>query len=362
MTALKIEDVIQELRQLHSSLGRIPTQRQWVAAFAHSGNSLTQFGGFSAVVNQAFSQRKLDESRGMEPADVPTEDIPFDDLLAQRKQRFEFKARHYSGTRLIPVKIKIGGPICVAHFGDPHVDDDGCNISELERNKTVVTETRGMFAANVGDQSNNWIGRLARLYGQQSTSARDAWRLCEWFVGNTDWLYLVGGNHDAWSGDGDPLKWIIRTTASIHLKTSVRLALRFPNGREVRINARHDFPGNSMWNPAHGPMRAAQMGWRDHILTCGHRHVNGYGILKCPASGVISHAIRVSSYKQVDSYAMEKGFPDGNISPCVATIIDPDAQHERDLVQVFHSVDFAADYLKYLRRGHDGGRPAKGKK
>ena len=53
------------------------------------------------------------------------------------------------------------------------------------------------------------IGRLQALYGQQSTSAKESWRLTEHFV-NHEWLYLVAGNHDVWSGDYDPLEFIMR--------------------------------------------------------------------------------------------------------------------------------------------------------
>ncbi|WP_146141585.1 hypothetical protein [Pseudomonas aeruginosa] len=42
----------------------------------------------------------------------------------------------------------------------------------------------------------------------------------------------------------------------------------------IVINARHDFAGHSMWNPAHGVMKAVQMGTWDHISVCGHKHVH----------------------------------------------------------------------------------------
>ena len=55
------------------------------------------------------------------------------------------------------------------------------------------------------------------------------------------------------------------------------------------------------------------MGWRDHVLTAGHTHVSGYQVLKDPSTGLISHAIRIASYKEMDRYAEEKGLPDQNI-------------------------------------------------
>ena len=180
-----------------------------------------------------------------------------------------------------------------------------------------------MFGGNIGDNQNNWVGRLARLYGEQSTSAKESWRLTEYFISKVQWLYLVGGNHDAWSGAGDPLEWIVSQQAGLYNNNGVRMNLIFPNKKEVRINARHTFAGHSMWNTAHGLSKAIQMGWRDHVLTAGHTHVSGYQVLKDPASGIISHAIRIASYKEMDRYAEEKGLPDQNIFKCPVTIIDP---------------------------------------
>ena len=38
------------------------------------------------------------------------------------------------------------------------------------------------------------------------------------------------------------------------------------------------------------------------------------------------------------------------ISPSVVTVIDPDAQRETALVQVFTDTELAADFLKFKRR------------
>jgi len=247
------------------------------------------------------------------------------------------------------VTVKLDGPIGILHVGDPHVDDDGTDIGALRRHTELVRQTRGLFAGNVGDTTNNWVGRLARLYADQSTGAKEAWALAEWLVGRCDWLYLVAGNHDAWSGAGDPLKWIARQQGALYHETNVRLGLNFPNGREVRINIRHDFAGHSMYNPAHGAMKAALMGVKDHVLVNGHKHVSGYGVIKDGNSGLIAHCIQVASYKVHDRYARERGFRDQHISPCAVTIIDPDAS-EASLVQMFWEPEHASEYLTWLRK------------
>jgi hypothetical protein len=284
-------------------------------------------------------------------SELPDEDLATEDLLKLRSQQFIKRAAAKEAKRLIPVKVNIDGPIGIAHFGDPHVDDDGTNIVALQRHVDICNQTDGLFAGNVGDFTNNWIGRLARLYGDQGTTAKQAWQLAEWLVTSMRWLYMVGGNHDAWSGAGDPLQWMARQTNALYQQHGARLELRLPNGRSVIINARHDFKGHSMWNTAHGPAKAAQMGWRDHILTCGHTHTSGYQVVRDPATRRITHALRVGSYKTYDRYAEEQGLPDQNIFVCPVTIIRPEfPDDDPRFIQVLFDPESGADYLKWLRK------------
>lgn len=276
--------------------------------------------------------------------------VPIKDLLARRRKQYEHKHKLNNDELLIPVHVKLDGPIGISHFGDPHVDDDGTDIGLLERHIEIICRTPGLFAANLGDTMNNWTGRLARLYSEQSTSAEEAWALGEWFLRSLPWLYVLGGNHGAWSGAGDPVKWILANCGGHFDNFSVRLNLVFPNKKQVRINARHDFEGHSMWNPVHGPLKAATMGWRDHILTCGHKHTSGYMLAKDPSTGIVSHIIRAASYKIWDRYAKERGLPNQNIFPNAVTIINPKyGDDDPRLIHTCFDVEEGADYLTWLR-------------
>ena len=276
--------------------------------------------------------------------------IPIEEIIEHRKKQYTQKLKAKKSKNLINIKINQKGPIGILHFGDPHVDDDGTDIAEIYMLCNLVNKTDGLFGGNLGDIQNNWIGRLQALYGQQSTSAKESWRLTEHFVNQVEWLYLVAGNHDVWSGDGDPLEFIMREHSGIYEQWGARLNVTFPNGKEVRINARHMFKGNSMWNTAHGVAKAAQMGWKDHILTCGHTHVSGYQVLKDAASGLISHALQVASFKIMDSYAEKLGLDDKNIFNAPVTIIDPkyDDDDNRLITTIFNPYE-GAEYLKYKR-------------
>ena len=286
---------------------------------------------------------------------VENEDIPVEDLIKHRLKLYKQKQVAKDSRQLVNIDININGPIGIAHFGDPHVDDDGTDLSQIIAYSDVINDTKGMFAGNLGDIQNNWIGRLATLYGQQSTSARESWKLSEYFVNKLDWLYLVAGNHDVWSGDGDPLEFIMRDHKGLYERWGARMNLRFPNGKQIRINARHTFKGNSMWNTAHGVAKAAQMGWKDHILTCGHTHVSGYQVLKDPASGLISHALQVASFKIHDNYADKLGLDDKNIFNCPVTIIDPRYEDDDNrLITTLFNPIVASEYLTFLRKDYDG--------
>lgn len=289
--------------------------------------------------------------------ELPDEDISVEDLLNHRKKQFEQRRKAYSARKLINITVKIDGPFGISHLGDPHVDDDGTDIELLERHSDIINNTEGLFGATVGDITNNWIGRLARLYAEQSTTAKQAWALAEWFVRRTDWLYLIAGNHDCFSGAGDPVKWMTKAQNSLYEENGARLNLITPSGRHFRVNARHDFKGYSMWNTAHGPAKAAQMGWRDHVLTCGHLHISGYQVLKCPSSGLISHALRVASYKTYDRYADEKGLPDQNIFVAPVTIIDP-AYPDSDprCVTTIFDTEEGAEFLTWKRKKWMSGK------
>lgn len=281
----------------------------------------------------------------------PSPDLSAPEIIARLKEDFSRKVDYEDGRRLIEVPIKLDGPIGVLHFGDPHVDDGGTDWNLLERDIKLVQTTEGLFAGNIGDTTNNWVGRLQALYGSQSATARQAWILAEHFIKSLRgrWLYHILGNHDDWSGEGNPLLWICKDVGALVEQAEARLGLNFPNGAQVVINGRHDFAGSSQWNPTHGPMKAAQLGIRDDIMICGHKHKSGYSPLKDPESGRVLHCIQVASYKVYDRYAREKGFRDQSLSPCVLTVIDPYAEDPADVVQVFWNPVSGARYLTWLR-------------
>lgn len=283
--------------------------------------------------------------------EIPSADLSIEDLVARRKVEFSREEARNDALQEVVIRVNIDGPIALAHFGDPHVDDPGSDIGLLEKHTTICRETPGMFACNVGDAQNNWGPRLAHLFAKQETKHADAVRLVQWMLSSCDWLYLLGGNHDAWSGMNDPLQWLMsqgRTNVGHFRYDGLRVCLLFPNGRQIYVNARHDFKGSSQLNPCHGLANAAKKR-SDHIFTCGHRHHSGHQVIKTQ-TGIIAHLHRVCAYKVIDDYANKGGFDDEYIGPCPTTIIDPSkADNDPALITSILEPDMAASILTHLR-------------
>lgn len=334
-------------------------------AMQETVDAVTKYGGITKASNALKLRRTTLQHRyqvaianGITPtkqteftvAALPDPDLSIDDLIAHRIKQFSKKKAYEDARRLVTVHVKIDGPIGIWHFGDPHIDDDGTDLEAIQQHTQMIRTTPGLFGANVGDTTNNWIGRLARLWAEQSTSAEQSWKLAEWFLNRVEWLYLIGGNHDAWSGTGDPIRWIRRKKTTPYMPSEVRLELVFPNKNTCRINARHDFAGHSQYNPVHGPMKANLFGVRDHINVAGHKHVSGHGVLKNPDDGSVCHSFLVASYKLYDRYARDHGFRDQHISPGVLTIVNPALPSiHPDFISHYWDLEYGVSILKAIR-------------
>ena len=277
------------------------------------------------------------------------------ELIERRLAEFDrVKAAHVA-SRIMDVFVADDLPIAVTNFGDPHLDDPGTDLRQLISDTNVVNATDGMYAGCIGDLQNNWIGRIAHLWGQQETTAEQSWQLVEWWIHEVKrWLYLTDGNHDHWSGNGDPLHWItgMQGRRMIHERNEVRIRLNFPNGFQYIIAARHSWPGNSQWNPAHGEFKAALMRVKADLILSGHTHTSLDASLYVEAHDIVTRCARVGSYKVIDRYAVELGLQNKQIAPSITVVIDPRATTPTSRGQVFYDVDRAARYLTMLREGY----------
>lgn len=284
------------------------------------------------------------------PEDIP----PIDEIIRRKMRGFQHKQAAYDARKLIPININVPGPIGIAVFGDIHIDNNGCNFPLLMEHTALVKGTEGLFAGAVGDLSDSWVGRLARLWANTSLTAKEAHKLVEWWISELDGklIWITEGNHDAWAhgvNNTSPIEWIASRQGTVSDTDGVRMALRLPGGKEYVVNCRHDFRGRSLYNAAHGVTKAALFGWRDDVLLAGHTHQYGYNPIKDPMSGKVSHAVRVASYKHIDEYAKQGGLPDENISECPMILIDPYRKDPRHQILIEPNLERGAEMLTMLR-------------
>lgn len=281
----------------------------------------------------------------------PDEDIPIEQIIDLQAERFTKRMASHEAHTWFPVKIRDQLPIGIMWFGDPHLDDNGCNWPELRAHVNLCRDTEGLYGANVGDTTNNWAGRLVRLYAEQDTSVKTARRLAEWFMlhSGVSWLIWILGNHDAW-GDGSA---ILAQMAKRHGTQKLichdweaRFSLKFPNGWEPRIYAAHNFKGNSIWNPMHGPMREGQIGEDADLYVCGDRHTSGEFGFENVSRGRYQRFVRVRGFKFMDDYARRGGFKEQREGCSALTIFDPDKRS----ISVYMDVEEGAEVLTYKRQ------------
>lgn len=275
-------------------------------------------------------------------------DEPVEELVKRQVERSR-RSRAQNERRKRVVRVERDGPFAICHMGDPHVDDDGCDWDQLIHDIEIVNSTEHMTAGNVGDTINNWVGKLMGKYKQQGSTEDEAFRLGKWLFEEVDWDYIILGNHDHWNQGGHLFR---EFSAGAHVLAfadhEARIEYQMPSGENFRLDIRHDFKGHSMWNNVHGPMKRAKIRpWAD-LYVCGHKHTWGVHVDEQETRGPV-WALRVRGYKRNDEYAEAKDFTEDLYGCSLTTVIDPDA-HPGDRCKVFHDVEFAADYLAFLRR------------
>jgi len=283
--------------------------------------------------------------------DLESDDAPDEETVEELIERREEAYRRKSGRKkkLHEVRVRVRGPIAIVVFGDPHLDDDGCNWPLLRRWVRMVSTTRGAYAGQIGDVTNNWVGRLGALYQHQSSTFEEGLRLARWFLSSMPHAFAVWGNHDAWR-DGSTVLRLITEGMDIHAQADhdLRLELQFPDGDPVRIHARHDFRGRSIYNKAHGQLRASMFDPWAEVYIAGHTHEWAHYATEGP-DAVVRHAIRVRGFKQVDAYAEQGGFQQHEHGASCALIIDPVAPPTERIRLSWHPEEAQA-MLTSLRR------------
>lgn len=306
-------------------------------------------------VEQARERGFDEKERDIVLPDFPADDVPIDRVLDMVEERSQLRIKSHEAHSWFPVKVPTDLPIGIMWFGDPHLDDNGCDWKLLRRHAELCKMTDGLYGANIGDTTNAWAGRLAALYAKQDTSAKTARRLAAWFMldAGIKWLLWLIGNHDAW-GDGAEILQLMatkhKTQKIVCHDWEARFVLQFKNGCQIKVNAAHDFAGASMWNPLHGPVKAAKSGPMIDLLVCGHKHTWAVSQWEMAEQGNTPAMIRVKGYKTYDDYARRLGFYEQKEGAAILTVINPKATTQAGRVSVFVDIENGVEYLKWLRQ------------
>ena len=284
---------------------------------------------------------------------LPDGELSYEELKAYRAKVFDRKVARVKAEKWRPIKFKNLDPVCITTFGDPHVDDDGCNWPQLARDTETVIKTPGMFGGSIGDQINNWIGRLAIKYADQSSTESQAWRLSEGWIRELanpgKLIFLVRGNHDLWSGNGDPLDWIMRGVLAADAEWQAQLEFRWPGVEPVRMWAAHDFPGHSQYNALHAMTKKHLWhGAQADIYLAGHRHHWAISEEEDEAGNLVWKA-RARGYKFIDEYADRLGHSSQQHGASISFVVQP-RKSGPERIRAIPCVQEAAEYLTFCRQ------------
>lgn len=276
------------------------------------------------------------------------EDEPIDEILARRRKAFERKAKAAEARRWFEIRIKETAPYAILWFGDPHVDNDGCNWPLLERHLEIARRP-GIYGGNIGDTTDNWpwTGRLTKLWAETDVSNKTAKRMAEWFMfeAGVHWLVWLLGNHDAWNG-GTEFYQRLGAQAVPVIDWRAQFVLVHPNGSRTRIDAAHGRKGNSIYNPSHGTLRAARFGETADLFVTGHIHSFKLDHFEDADRQQVSWLAQIRGYKWFDHYAHVNGFAEHQHGAAVLSVIDP----ETGRVTCFADPAEGADFLEWKRR------------
>lgn len=296
----------------------------------------------------------IQDPSACQPEELPPSDLPFEERLETIKRRNAQRIAHEKAKSWQVVRVPISGPYGLMLFGDPHLDDNFCDLEALERDARLCADTPGMFGVNGGDSINNWVGRLERIYAEQSVTAEEGWQLIDWFMNGFGirWALWLLGNHDVWNF-GQRVFDRMNTDRILMRDWDAKIVLRSDDG-DCRLWARHDFKGTSIYNELHGLKKAAMFTGKADIYAAFHRHTwaTMQGELD---DGERFCLVRARGYKECDDYAVKNGFSEQSGGQSVVCIVEP-RKDGPPRVTAFEDVKRGCEFLTYLRGEHTDRR------
>ena len=245
-------------------------------------------------------------------------------------------------------------PFALAWLGDPHIDNDGCNWPLLMRDLELF-KSPGVYVCNIGDSTDNWVGRLTRLHAQSSMTQENAYKLVEWLVveSGVHWLVWLLGNHDAWNDGSVITKLLVNKPKKIVLEDwGAQFQIQTPNKQAFKVWAAHNFPGHSIYNTLHGQQRTAHFKAEAHLYIAGHTHNWALHQEESASKHFTYWLARARGYKWYDDHAHVLGHEPQQEGATILAVFDPNSENQSSRVTCWADPFAGADYLEFLRAKH----------
>jgi len=221
-------------------------------------------------------------------------------------------------------------PIALSFVGDLHLGSSGTDYERAFREAKVIANTPRMYAILCGDLLDNFIvPKLMAARMNSSIGIQEEWSLVKKYlrVIAPKLLVSVRGNHEAWTwtlGGVDYFADVLAQIAPSALYDSYDALVDIVVGDwHYPLRARHHWRSCSQYNVTHGIEQAARFDGNFLIGVGAHTHAAGV-IRGFNARGQNGVAILCGSYKVIDAYAREKGFPRHNACAAMTLILFSD--------------------------------------
>lgn len=334
----------------------IANLRKIVSNFSTQKDAAVALGVSQSYLSRHLAQEQVQDGLAVAGPEeltyptLPSSELPVEKLIEQAAQRFTAKLAAKEARRWMEIGVHSNKPIGVCIMGDPHIDNPGCNWPLLREHIHILEETPGMYAIGGNDITDNWIGRLERLYNDSEVTKKQAWKMAKWLLQGTNirWLAVVLGNHDMWGDGGLLAKAATQVIVPVD-EWSARIQLRFDNGSVTKLHMSHDLPGTSQWNILHGPQKSALMGDPADLIMVAHKHQWALAQGEHPHTGKTYWLGRARGYKYLDTYADVLGFGSQRHGASITAVIDPGVAAGPQRIQCFADLQDAADYLTWRR-------------
>lgn len=220
------------------------------------------------------------------------------------------------------------GPVAIFFVGDQHIGNGGTDVRRMLDEQDLIMATPASYVWQMGDVVDNFvIGRLVAENWKESAPVWDQWELARYYLNRWgDKLVAVnGGNHDFWHHKVSGIDYTREVTPSgvLYDADTIRATIHV-GPHEFKVWTRHKWRGSSMYNPTHGQERGAREDDPDQDIYVGAHTHTGAVTREFVRKASRKLAIQIGTYKMVDDYAIEKGFPRHDASTAVGVVLFDD--------------------------------------